>query len=144
MLNKVILVGNLGQNAEIKTTRAGKPFAILNLATKDRRGQEEQTDWHRVIYWGGAGVHPYLTKGALIWVEGKIQTRNYQDQSGQQRYITEIVAFRLGLLGGRKREESPQQEMYPEPAPPSGGDSFGESSSFGGGTYNPGDDDIPF
>lgn len=106
-VNKVILVGNLGRDAELRYTPGGAAVMTLNLATtevfKDREGQrKEDTQWHRVILWGktGENIQDYLTKGKQIYVEGKIQTRKWKDKDGNDRYTTEIRGDRVVLLGG--------------------------------------------
>ena len=106
-VNKVILVGNLGRDAELRYTPGGAAVATLNLATtevfKDREGQKkEDTQWHRVILWGKTAetLQDYLTKGKQIYVEGRLQTRQWDDKDGNKRYTTEIKADRITLLGG--------------------------------------------
>jgi len=98
-INKVILVGRLGQDPEVRYTPDGKPIANITLATseswKDKNtGQrQEKTEWHRVVFFGGVAgvVGEYVRKGSQIYIEGKLQTRKWQDQSGQDRYTTEVV-----------------------------------------------------
>ena len=106
-VNKVILVGNLGRDAELRYTPGGAAVATLNLATtevwNDRNNQrQEKTEWHRVILWGkqAESLQEYLTKGKQIYVEGRLQTRQWDDKDGNKRYTTEIKADRLTLLGG--------------------------------------------
>src|SRR6266699_1507790 len=106
-VNKVILVGNLGRDAELRYTPGGAAVATLNLATtevfKDREGQKkEDTQWHRVILWGKTAetLQDYLTKGKQIYVEGKLQTRKWKDKDGNDKYTTEIRGDRVVLLGG--------------------------------------------
>ena len=145
-VNKVILVGNLGANPEIRHTQGGQTVANLRLATTerwtDKSGQrQEATEWHRVVVWGKLAdiAGQYLTKGRQVYVEGSIRTRQWQDQQGQKRYSTEIVARNLQMLGGRgERSEEGGR----------GGDDMGATippddgamADFGGGP----DDDIPF
>lgn len=107
-INKVILVGTLGKDPEIKYTSGGSAVANISLATnerwKDKEGQtQERTEWHRIVIWGKLAeiAAEYLKKGAQAYFEGKIQTRKWQDQSGQDRYSTEIVAHEMQMLGGR-------------------------------------------
>src|SRR5678815_2678153 len=104
---KVILVGNLGRDAELRYTPGGAPVATLNLATtevwNDKGGQrQEKTEWHRVVLWGKSAesLSEYLTKGKQIYVEGRLQTRQWDDKDGNKRYTTEIKADRVTLLGG--------------------------------------------
>jgi|SRR5207248_10721113 len=106
-VNKVILVGNLGRDAELRYTPGGAAVATLNLATtevfKDREGQKkEDTQWHRVILWGktAESLQDYLTKGKQIYVEGKLQTRKWKDKDGNDKYTTEVRGDRVVLLSG--------------------------------------------
>jgi len=144
-VNKVILVGNLGANPEMRFTQGGQAVANLRLATTerwtDKNGQkQEQTEWHRVVVWGKQAeiCGQYLTKGRQIYVEGRIRTRQWQDQQGQKRYTTEIVAQTIQMLGPRP-EGAPREDATREDAgatvPPDEA-----TADFGGGP----DDDIPF
>src|SRR5215217_8650027 len=106
-VNKVILVGNLGRDAELRYTPGGSPVATINLATteiwNDKAGQrQEKTEWHRVVLWGktAESLNEYLTKGKQIYVEGRLQTRQWDDKDGNKRYTTEIRGDRIVLLGG--------------------------------------------
>jgi len=106
-VNKVILVGNLGRDAELRYTPGGAAVATLNLATtevwNDKQNQrQEKTEWHRVVLWGkqAESLQEYLTKGKQIYVEGRLQTRQWDDKDGNKRYTTEIKADRITLLGG--------------------------------------------
>lgn len=106
-VNKVILVGNLGRDAELRYTPGGAPVATLNLATtevwNDKAGQkQEKTEWHRVVLWGktAESLNEYLVKGKQIYVEGRLQTRQWDDKDGKKRYTTEIRGDRIVLLGG--------------------------------------------
>jgi single-strand DNA-binding protein len=106
-VNKVILVGNLGRDAELRYTPGGAAVATLNLATtevwNDKQGQrQEKTEWHRVVLWGKQAetLQEYLVKGKQIYVEGRLQTRQWDDKDGNKRYTTEIKADRITLLGG--------------------------------------------
>src|SRR3954465_15948505 len=106
-VNKVILVGNLGRDAELRYTPGGAPVATLNLATtemwNDKAGQrQEKTEWHRVVLWGkeGGSLNEYLTKGEQIYVEGRLQTRQWDDKDGNKRYTTESHKDR-GVQPGR-------------------------------------------
>src|SRR6476661_8629927 len=105
-VNKVILVGNLGRDAEVRHTPGGQAVATLNLATtetwNDKDGQcQEKTEWHRVVLWGkqAESLQQYLVKGKQIYVEGRLQTRQWDDKDGNKRYTTEIKADRITLLG---------------------------------------------
>ncbi len=106
-VNKVILVGNLGRDAELRYTPGGAAVATINMATtevwNDKAGQrQEKTEWHRVVLWGktAESLNEYLTKGKQIYVEGRLQTRQWDDKDGNKRYTTEIRGDRVVLLGG--------------------------------------------
>ncbi|MDO8793433.1 MAG: single-stranded DNA-binding protein [Vicinamibacterales bacterium] len=106
-VNKVILVGNLGRDAEKRYTPGGAAVATINMATtevwNDKAGQkQEKTEWHRVVLWGKSAesLTDYLTKGKQIYVEGRLQTRQWDDKDGIKRYTTEIRADKIVLLGG--------------------------------------------
>jgi len=106
-VNKAILVGNLGQDPELRTTGGGTPVVNLRLATTDRRKDREgnwtdYTEWHTVAAFGrtAENVHRFCKKGKQLYVEGKIQTRKWQDRDGRDRYSTEIVADHIRFLGG--------------------------------------------
>jgi single-strand DNA-binding protein len=106
-VNKAILVGNLGRDAEMRFTSGGTPVATVSLATteryNDREGnKKEDTQWHRIVIWGktAESLHEYLTKGKQIYVEGRIQTREWTDKEGKPARTTEIRADRVVLLGG--------------------------------------------
>ena len=106
-VNKVILVGNLGRDAELRSTAGGAAVSTLNLATtevwNDKQGQkQEKTEWHRIVLWGkqAESLQEYLVKGKQIYVEGRLQTRQWDDKDGNKRYTTEIKADRITLLGG--------------------------------------------
>jgi single-strand DNA-binding protein len=148
-VNKVILVGNLGADPEIRYLPSGEAVANLRLATtdtwKDKDGnKQEATEWHRVSYFGRQAevCGQYLKKGSQIYVEGSIRTRKWQDKEGQDRYSTEIRGDRMQMLGGR-------QGMGDAPARDSGGGSGGGSrpapaAQPPGGGFNDFEDDIPF
>ena len=120
-VNKVILVGNLGRDAELRYTPGGAPVATLNLATtevwNDKAGQrQEKTEWHRVVLWGKSAesLSEYLVKGKQIYVEGRLQTRQWDDKDGNKRYTTEIRGDRIVLLGsagggGGARSQQPSR-----------------------------------
>src|SRR6476660_10030621 len=108
-VNKVILVGNLGRDAELRYTPGGAPVATLSLATTEvwndkASGQkQEKTEWHRIVLWGKSAeaLSEYLTKGKQIYIEGRLQTRKWQDKDGNDRYSTEIVANDMQMLDSR-------------------------------------------
>ncbi len=108
-LNKVMLIGNLGADPEVRYTTAGSAIANLRLATaeswrdKETGDQQERTEWHRVVFFGRLAeiAGEYLKKGSQIYIEGRLQTRKWQDRDGNDRYSTEIVANEMQMLGGR-------------------------------------------
>jgi single-strand DNA-binding protein len=116
-VNKVILVGNLGQDPEVKYTQDGKAIANISVATTDSwtdktSGQkQEKTEWHRVVFFNRLAeiVGEYLRKGSSVYVEGALRTRKWQDQSGQDKYTTEIVASEMQMLGGKSEGGQAQQ-----------------------------------
>lgn len=120
MLNKAMVIGRLGRDPEIRHTQSGKACASLNVATDesytDRNGNRQgKTEWHRVVVWDKAAENcgKYLSRGSLVYVEGKLQTREWQDQQGQKRYTTEIRAERVQFLE-RKDEGRPQSSNKSE------------------------------
>ena len=144
MINKVILIGNLGADPELRYTTSGTAVATLNLATsrrwKDRDGnQQDETEWHRVIVWAQSAEFcgNYLSKGSKIYVEGRLQTRKWQDQNGNDKYTTEIIAQTVQNLTPRGSESSGGGGFQEPPLPP--------EPSFGGGDGGSGTgDDVPF
>src|SRR3954464_2745649 len=160
-VNKVILGGNLGRDAELRYTPGGAPVATLNLATtevwndKTSGQKQEKTEWHRIVLWGKSAesLSEYLTKGKQIYIEGRLQTRKWQDKDGNDKYTTEIRGDRIVLLGGggggggmggggRQQQRSNA----------GGGAGAGAGAAGGGGGRGPrgepindlSDDDIPF
>jgi len=159
-VNKVILIGNLGRDAETKFTPSGASVTNFSLATtrrwKDQASGEwkEQTDWHRVKYWRAENVANYLLKGKQVYVEGRLETRSYDDKDGKKVYTTEVVCEHLVLLGSRQDGGSTPDEYSQQPvsmprsaarpaatpgqsAPPAPS----EDPSFNQGIT---DDDVPF
>jgi single-strand DNA-binding protein len=128
MVNKAILIGRLGKDPEVRYTPDGLMVTNFNLATdeqwKDKSGQKVQkTEWHRIVTFGKLAeiCGNYLAKGKLIFVEGRIQTRSWEDKEGVKRYTTEIVAADMRMLdskGQGKGSESPAEEPYPAGAIP--------------------------
>jgi single-strand DNA-binding protein len=156
-VNKVILVGNLGADPDMRYTPSGQGVCELRIATSeswnDKNGQrQERTEWHRVVVWGKRAevCSKYLSKGRQVYVEGRIQTRTYDDKEGQKRYITEIIAADVQFLGGGGREGGGGggggggRGRSDEPPPPSDGDFGGGGYGGGGGGGGGPDDDIPF
>ncbi len=120
-VNKVILIGNLGRDPEVKYTQNGTAVANLNIATNevwtDKAGQkQERTEWHRVVVWGKQAqvLSELLTKGKQVYVEGSLQTRSWDDREGNKRYTTEVRAVRVLLMGraegGRGGMEQPESQ----------------------------------
>jgi single-strand DNA-binding protein len=148
MVNKVFLLGNLGRDPEVRYTQGGTTVANLRIATTERRpdgngGWQDQTEWHSVVVFGkqADNVKKYLTKGRQVFVEGSLRTRQWQDQQGQKRYSTEVVARDIRFVGGRPGGSPGGGGGFGAPddmAAPVGADTGMED--FGGGP----DDDIPF
>ena len=150
-VNKAILIGNLGRDAEMRFTSGGTPVATVSLATTerftDRDGQKkEDTQWHRIVIWGktAESIHEYLTKGKQIYVEGRIQTKEWTDKEGQKVKTTEIRADKVVLLGGGgagggEGRSRPARDKY------AGGGSGPDASAPDMTPVDaPNDDDIPF
>jgi single-strand DNA-binding protein len=145
-LNKVMLIGNLGKDPEVRYTTSGTAVASFSLATsekfKNKTGEwEERTEWHNVTLWGRLAeiAGEYLAKGKTVYIEGRLQTRKWQDRDGRDRYTTEVVADKMQMLSGRGESGGRQ----------GAGKAAEESAGFGGTpgheepSFNP-DDDIPF
>jgi single-strand DNA-binding protein len=158
-VNKVILVGNLGADPDMRYTPSGQGVCEMRLATSeswnDKNGQrQERTEWHRIVVWGKRAeiCSKYLSKGRQIYVEGRIQTRNYDDKEGNKRYMTEIIANDVQFLGGGGRDgarDSRSSNGETREAPPPndadfGGGFAGAGGGGGGGGGGGPDDDIPF
>lgn len=120
-LNKVMLIGSLGKDPEVNYTAAGQTVASFTIATtekyKNKAGeQEERTEWHRIVAWGKLAeiVRDYVTKGKTVYIEGKLQTRKWQDQGGNDRYTTEIIADKLQMLSSpiNKQAQAQPQSRY--------------------------------
>ena len=113
-VNKALIIGNLGQDPEIKYTQSGSPVANLSVATSERwkdkntGEQKEQTEWHRVVVFGRLAeiAEQYLKKGSKVFIEGKIQTRDWEDAEGNKKYITEVVAREMTMLDSRASTDS--------------------------------------
>jgi single-strand DNA-binding protein len=134
-VNKVILVGNLGADPELKYTPSNKALCNLRIATtevfKDKSGQkQEKTEWHRVTVWGDTAENAakYLAKGRSVYVEGRLQTRSY-DKDGQKHYATDVVADKVVFLGGGERSESSGGQQRREATPKEPQD-FGDLPDF--------------
>ena len=125
-INKAILIGNLGSDPEVRYTPSGSSVANFTLATNeqwtDKNGEkQERTEWHRIVAWGRLGeiCGEYLRKGSPIYIEGRIQTRSWEDRDGNKRYTTEIVAQSMQMLGSASREAKARSadEKYPTEEP---------------------------
>jgi len=153
-VNKVILVGNLGKDPEVRYMPNGNAVANITLATtdswKDKQSgeQQEKTEWHRIVMFRRLGeiAGEYLKKGSQVYIEGKLQTRKWQDNSGNDRYTTEIVANDMQMLGGRgggsagfPADSAPAQSAPAQSAPAQSAPTPAPAAA--GGDF---DDDIPF
>lgn len=142
MVNKVILVGRLGRDPELRYTASGTAVANFSVATDERWGSgneaQRKTEWHNVVAWSKLAeiCNQYLTKGSLIFIEGRLQTRDWEDKNGNQRRTTEVVASDMKMLGGKREGDSPVEQEVP--AESSGSESLNNMEV--GIT----DDDIPF
>ncbi len=119
-LNKVMLIGNLGQDPEVRFTPAGQAVATFNIATSerwtDKAGQkQEKTEWHRIVVWGKTAENckEYLSKGRPVFVEGRLQTREWTDKEGKKRYTTEVVASLVQFLGTAGERRAPSASTTP-------------------------------
>lgn len=142
-VNKHILVGRLGGDPELRFIPSGKAVCTFNLATeqtwKDQQGsRQKKTNWHRIVIWGPAAENAakYLAKGREVYLEGKVETREYQDKDGNKRYTTETVVYEMQFLSGNG------QGGGGRPAPPHA-DPYNGGGGAAGGPL-PGDDDVPF
>jgi single-strand DNA-binding protein len=140
-LNKVMLIGNLGKDPEVRYTASGATVASFSIATSDRvknkSGEwEDRTEWHNIVLWNKQAevAKEYLTKGKTVYIEGRLQTRKWQDRDGKDRWSTEIVGDRMQMLG-------PKGEGSGRPSRQD--DGFAGAPSYEDPSFNP-DDDIPF
>ena len=152
-INKVILVGNLGKDPEVRYSPSGQAVANATLATseswkdKNTGEKQERTEWHRIVFFGRLAeiAGEYLQKGAQIYVEGRLQTRKWQDKEGQDRYTTEIVANEMQMLGSRSGAGAPADHSFNQDTPSNEGQGSGgaraPAKAPAGADF---DDDIPF
>lgn len=114
-VNKVILIGNLGKDPEVRHAANGTQIATFSLATTERAKDQDRTTWHRLIYFGNLAeiCEKYLHKGDMVYVEGRIQYREYEDREGLNRSITEIVGLQMRMLSSTGRKEAAHQEEAP-------------------------------
>ena len=137
-VNKALIIGNLGQDPEIKYTHSGSPVANLSVATSERwkdkntGEQKEQTEWHRVVVFGRLAeiAEQYLKKGSKIFIEGKIQTRDWEDADGNKKYTTEVVAREMTMLDSKASmsSDAPSSDSPSKETPKD--DSFEEDIPF--------------
>ena len=146
-LNKVMLIGNLGKDPEVRYTASGTAVASFSLATSERfkskSGEwEDKTEWHNITLWGRLAeiAGEYLSKGKTVYIEGRLQTRKWQDRDGKDRYTTEIVGEKMQMLSGRGEGGGGGRQGGGRP---SGQDEYGGAPSYEEPVFNP-DDDIPF
>lgn len=122
-VNKVILLGHLGKDAESKFTGSGTHYAKFSMATtrryKDAEDWKDKTEWHNIVLWRNEGLAPFLLKGKQVYIEGRLETRSWEDKEGQKRYTTEVVADEVILLGG-KGEQADAPVSRPKSSPASG------------------------
>lgn len=142
MLNKVMIIGNLGNDPEIRYTQGGQAVANFNVATNEKwtskdGKKQERTEWHKVVVWGKQAENcgKYLKKGRTVHVEGKLQTRDWQDKDGNKRYTTEIVAHSVLFLSGDRDTGGGSNN---------GGGGYNRGNSSGSNDQSFNDDDIPF
>ena len=102
-VNKIILIGNLGKQPELKQTKSGKPVASFSLATSEKYNNETKTEWHNIVAWNKTAelCGQYLKKGSKVYIEGKLQTRSWDDQNGNKRYTTEVIANIVQFLDSK-------------------------------------------
>lgn len=152
-VNKVILVGNLGRDPEVRYTPDNSAITNVSIATtdvwRDKSGEkQERTEWHRVAFFGKLAeiAGEYLKKGSQVYVEGRLQTRKWQDKEGQERYTTEIVADRMQMLGSRGgmgMGDAADMEA-PPPASRQGASARSSAPARSGSKFDDLEDDIPF
>ena len=149
-VNKVIIIGNVGANPEVRYTPSGTAVANFNVATneswKDANGnQQERVEWHRIVAWGKLGeiCGEYLRKGSHVYIEGRLRTRNWEDQNGNRRYTTEILLSDMQMLD-KKSDTQGAASSSSASAPASGSDSAMGAGSSPSSSQSVGDDDLPF
>lgn len=142
-VNKAIIVGNLGRDPEVRYTQSGQAMARFTVATTDTwtdrdNARQERTEWHNIVVWGKQAetCGQYLSKGRQVYIEGRIQTRKFEDREGKERYFTEINAQQVTFLGGRDGGGARSGQSFDD-GPSEGFDDMGAGSV-------PPDDDVPF
>ncbi len=151
-INKVILIGNLGQDPEVRYTAGGSAVANVSIATseswKDKQTgeQQERTEWHRVVFFTRLAeiVGEYLKKGSKVYVEGRLQTRKWQDQSGNDRYSTEVIANEMQMLDSRGGGGGESAGNFSRSAPPASKPPADKAAAGAAAPADDFDDDIPF
>lgn len=148
-VNKVILLGNLGSDPDLKYTQGQKAVCNFSLATnevwKDKNGQrQEKTEWHRIVVWGtqAENCQKYLSKGRSVYIEGRLQTRSWDDKDGNKKYTTEIVTDHVVFLAAGKDSGRQNSSDHAARGSQSGSQSPADESASAGSTYA--EDDIPF
>lgn len=146
-VNKVIIVGNVGRDPEVRYTQSGRAVASFSVATserfQDKDGQtQERTEWHRVVAWARLAeiCGEYLRKGKQVYIEGRLQTRDWEDKDGHKRYTTEIIANTMQMLGRRGEDGGSGGSYGDEPSTRGGAGADPSSQAPASG----GDDEIPF
>ncbi len=151
-VNKVILVGHLGKDPEVRYAPSGQAIANVTIATSDswkdkNTGEkQERTEWHRVVFFSRLAeiVGEYLKKGSQVYIEGRIQTRKWQDKEGNDRYTTEIVANEMQMLGSRQGGGAPAEDFNQDKPHASKPATTATAAANSGGEASDFDDDIPF
>ena len=150
-VNKVILVGNLGRDPEVRYLPDGGAVTNVSVATtdkwKDKSGEaQERTEWHRIAFFGKLAeiAGEYLKKGSQVYIEGSLRTRKWQDKEGKERYTTEIIADRMQMLGSRAGGSESMAREPKAAAAESGGGGAKPAAKKGGASFDDMDDDIPF
>jgi single-strand DNA-binding protein len=150
-VNKVILLGNLGKDAETRFTPGGAARTTFSIATsrrwKDQQTGEwkEETDWHNVVLWRQENLSTYLTKGKQVYVEGRLRTRSYEDKDNKKVYTTEVVADEVILLGGRGGDAGAEEQRAPAVSAPRGAQrSTAQAAEEPPADFSASDDDVPF
>ncbi|NOY45296.1 MAG: single-stranded DNA-binding protein [Deltaproteobacteria bacterium] len=151
-VNKVILIGNVGKDPELRYTQNGTAVCNFSLATTERakiQGEwQDKTEWHNIVAWSRLAelCNQYLQKGTQVYIEGRLQTRKWEDREGNTRYQTEIVAQDVQFLSRTRQEGAPAARRSPSPSPAAPADAFSGPEDFPG-PDDPGfdpNDDVPF
>ena len=156
-VNKVILIGNVGSDPELKYTTSGAGVTNFSVATnetwtdKNTGERQERAEWHRIVAWGKLAeiCNQYLRKGSKVYIEGRLQTRSWEGQDGQKRYTTEIVAGEMQMLDSREDAGGGGQQKQPAAAPSGAQQGAQQGAPPAGGApesppFNDADDDLPF